>query len=109
MARQITFEIDDEIAGHFDAIVNGWKKHPTWLARKFFEEEVLANTSGSRGVPMLRRYLYRDSNVYFTQTELVEREAEMKRNRDPVAEAARERETAELFAKMEENRRKKQA
>jgi hypothetical protein len=67
--RTITFEIDEEIAGHFDSLVSGWNKDPVWLARAFFEEEVMANVSGSRGVPVSRRYLYRDPDVYFTAEE----------------------------------------
>ena len=96
--RVISFEIDEEIAGHFGALVADWKKDPVWLALRFFEEEVLANTSGRRGVPIRRRYWYRDPSVYFTMEELKEREVERERTRDPVAEAESQRELEELFA-----------
>jgi hypothetical protein len=109
MTRKITFEIDDEIAEHFDVLVADWKKDPVLLAKAFFEEEVLANTSGSRGVPVLRRYWYRDASVYFTKEELDLREVEREQNRDPIAESIHKKETEELFAKMEKNRRKGQA
>jgi hypothetical protein len=105
--RVISFEIDDEIAGHFDALSADWKKDPVWLARAFFTEEVMANISGSRGVPHSRRYWYRDMSVYFTTQELDEREAEIERNRDPVEEARRLEDMREMFAKAERNRRKK--
>ena len=104
MGRVVSFEIDEELAGHFDALVTDWKKDPVWLARRFFEEEVLANTSGQRGVPISRRYWYRDPNIYFNAEELKEREAERERSRDPIAEAERQRETEELFAMMKKNR-----
>ena len=77
---------------------------PIWLARRFFEEEVIANTSGSRGVPLLRQYSYRDPNIYFTVEELNDREAERERNRDPMAEAERREEMEERFARMKKNR-----
>jgi hypothetical protein len=109
MTRQITFEIDDEIAEHFDALVADWKKDPVLLAKAFFEEEVLANTSGSRGVPVLRRYWYRDASVYFTKEELDLREVEREQNRDPIAEAERQKEVDQLFAKIEENRKVRQS
>ena len=98
--RVISFEVDEEVAGHFNALVEDWKKDPVWLARRFFEEEVLANTSGRRGVPILRRYWHRDPNIYFTAEELKEREAESERTRDPVAEAERAKEMESLFAKI---------
>jgi hypothetical protein len=75
--RTITFEIDEKIAGHFDSLVLDWNKDPVWLARAFFEEEVMANVSGSRGIPMSRRYLYRDPDVYFTAEELAARSKEI--------------------------------
>ena len=77
--RVIAFEIDDEIAGHFDALVKNWDKDPVWLARAFFEEEVKALTSGTRGVPRLRRYMYHDATPYFTAGELEQRSAERER------------------------------
>ena len=109
MARQIIFEISDEIAGHFDALVTDWGKDSVWLARALFEEEVMANTSGSRGVPIMRRYWYRDASVYFTEKELELRAIEREQKRDPIAEARQMKETEELFAKMQENRNKRQA
>ncbi len=75
--RTITFEIGDEIAGHFDSLVSDWNKDPVWLARALFEEEVMASVSGSRGVPFSRRYLYRNSDVYFTADELAARSKEI--------------------------------
>ena len=77
--RVIAFEIDDEIAGHFDALVKNWDKDPVWLARAFFEEEVKALTSGTRGVPRLRRYLYHDATPYSTAAELEQRSVERER------------------------------
>ncbi len=101
--RVITFEIDEELAGHFDALVEDWRKEPVWLARRFFEEEVLANTSGGRGVPLRRRYLYRDSSVYFTREELDARDAEREKNRDPADEAENRKHSEELWAMMKKN------
>jgi hypothetical protein len=109
MTRQITFEVDDEVAEHFDALVTDWKKDPVLLAKAFFEEEVLANTSGSRGVPILRRYWYRDASVYFIKEELDLREVEREQNHDLIAEAERQKEVDQLFAKIEENRKVRQS
>jgi hypothetical protein len=102
--RVISFEIDEEIAGHFDALVADWKKDPVSLARGFFEEEVLANTSGRRGVPVLRRYLYRDSSISFTREEFEALETERESNRDSVVEAEEQKHREELIAKMKKNR-----
>jgi hypothetical protein len=104
MARQITFEIDEEIWGHFDSLVVNWNKDPEWLARRLFEEEVLAAVAGSRGVPLLRKYLYRDQDVYFSPEELILRQHEIDRNLDPVEEAERRSHVDELFAKMKSKR-----
>ncbi len=68
--RTISFEIDDEIAGHFDWLANEWDKDPVWLARAFFEEDVKAFVAGSRGVPLLRRYHQRDSSPFFSAADL---------------------------------------
>jgi hypothetical protein len=85
--RVIAFEIDEEIAGHFDWLVQDWKKDPVWLARAFFEEEVKSHVAGWRGIPLLRRYMYRDATPYFTAEELEARSAERERQRDPAQEA----------------------
>jgi hypothetical protein len=89
--RQIAFEIDNEIADHLDWLAKEWKKDPLWLARAFFEEELKSNVAGSRGVPLLRRYMYRDPQIYFTAEELAEREAERERRRDPAETAENKR------------------
>ena len=71
--RIISFEIDEEAEGHLLALAKDWEKEPIDLAKAFFIEELKANTAGSRGIPLLRRYLYRDADVYFTPEELAER------------------------------------
>jgi hypothetical protein len=105
--RLIQFEIDDEIASHFDWLVEDWKKDPVWLARAFFEEEVKSHVAGSRGVPLLRRFMYRDASPYFTPEECEARSAEREARRDHVQEAKDWKETLAMFAKMEANRRKR--
>jgi hypothetical protein len=77
--KTITFEIDDEIAAHFDALVADWKKDPVWLARALFTEELLGNSMGRPGVGFGRRRYYRDATVYFTPDEREARSAERER------------------------------
>jgi hypothetical protein len=67
--RTITFEIDDEIEGHLLALAEDWEKDPVALAKALFVEELMGQTSGSRGVPHSRRYWYRNSDAYFTTEE----------------------------------------
>jgi hypothetical protein len=69
MARTIQFEIDDEVEGHLVALADDWDKDPIQLAKALFVEELMAQMSGSRGVPHSRRYWYRSADVYFTPEE----------------------------------------
>lgn len=77
MARSIHFTIDDEQEVLLLALASGWKKDPIEIAKALFVEELTANMAGSHGIPYLRRYMYRDANVYFTKEELEVRAREM--------------------------------
>ena len=77
MTRTINFTIDEETEKLLLALADDWKKDPHELAKAMFVEELTANMAGSHGIPYLRRYLYRDANVYFTKEELEVRALEM--------------------------------
>jgi hypothetical protein len=77
MTMSIHFTIDDETEKLLLALAYDWKKNPPELAKALFIEELKANLAGSHGIPNLRRYLYRDANVYFTKVELEERDRAM--------------------------------
>jgi hypothetical protein len=77
MTQLIQFVIDDETEKLLFELASDWKKNPIELAKALFVEELTANMAGSHGIPYLRRYMYRDANVYFTKEELVVREREM--------------------------------
>ena len=104
--RTITFEIDDEIAGHLDWLAQDWKKDPIWLARALFEEELKANVSGNRGIRRSRRYMYRDATVYFTPEESEARAAEREARRNPEEEAESMKAMREMFDRAHENRKR---
>jgi hypothetical protein len=74
MTRSIQFTIDAETEKLFLELASDWNKDPVELAKALFVEELTANMAGSNGIPYLRRYMYRDANVYFTAAELEERE-----------------------------------
>jgi hypothetical protein len=76
-SRTISFEIDEELEGHLLALADDWDKDPIQLAKALFTEELMGQTSGGRGVPHSRRYLYRDDDVYFTPEEKEARERKM--------------------------------
>jgi uncharacterized protein YydD (DUF2326 family) len=77
MTRSISFTINDETEKLLLALSSSWKKDPIELAKALFIEELTANMAGSHGIPYLRRYMYRDANVYFTKVEIAVREREM--------------------------------
>jgi uncharacterized protein YydD (DUF2326 family) len=100
MTRSISFTISDETEKLLLALSSSWKKDPIELAKALFVEELTANMAGSHGIPHLRRYIYRDANVYFTKEELAVREREMEAYwQSPESQAVRkeQQENLEIF------------
>jgi hypothetical protein len=97
MARTMHFTIDDKTEKLLLALASSWKKDPDELAKALFVEELTANMAGSHGIPFLRRYIYRDANVYFTKEEIEAREREMEAYwRSPEGQAVIKEQQADL-------------